>query len=219
MSELEFILFDLDNTLYPRNSGLFDHVDHLINRYLEEVIRIPAAEVDLRRRAYLDAHGTTLNGLIAHHDVDPYHYLDFVHDVPLADYLKPDETLAALIAELPGKKYIFSNASSDHCQRVLDYLGLSDLFIEVYDINYFDFRPKPELAIYLELLDDIGGKAENGMMIDDLAVNLEPAAGLGMTTILYGPSPTTPPPLPPKGRRVTSLHQLPQLITELMMAL
>ncbi len=218
MSELEFILFDLDNTLYPRDSGLFDHVDHLINRYLEEVIRIPLAEVDLRRRAYLDAHGTTLNGLIAHHNVDPYHYLDYVHDVPLADYLAPDEKLTTLIAELPGDKYIFSNASSGHCQRVLDYLGLSDLFVDVYDINYFNFRPKPELAIYQELLDDIGGTAVNGMMIDDMAVNLEPAAGLGMTTILYGPSLKTPPSLLPKGRSIASLHQLPQLITELMMA-
>ena len=216
MLELDFILFDLDNTLYPRDSGLFDHVDRLINRYLEEVIRIPSSEVDHRRRAYLQAHGTTLNGLMAHHAVDPHHYLDFVHDVPLSDYLEPDEKLVSLIAGLPGKKYIFSNASSGHCQRVLDYLGLDDLFAYVYDINYFDFRPKPEIAIYQELLDDIDGKAENGVMIDDLAVNLEPAANLGMTTILYGPSPTTLLPLPPKGRRLTSLYQLPQLITELM---
>ncbi len=217
MSELEFILFDLDNTLYPRDSGLFDHVDRLINLYLEEVIMIPSAEVDYRRRAYLEAHGTTLNGLIAHHAVDPQHYLDFVHDVPLDEYLEPDEKLAALIAELPGQKYIFSNASSGHCQRVLDHLSLGNLFAAVYDINYFDFRPKPEFAIYQELLDDIDGKAENGMMIDDMAVNLEPAARLGMATILYGPSlPTTSPPIPPKGRSLTCLHQLPQLITEMM---
>ena len=217
MSGLEFILFDLDNTLYPRDSGLFDHVDHLINLYLEEVIRIPSAEVDYRRRAYWQAHGTTLNGLMVHHAVDPQHYLDFVHDVPLDEYLEPDEKLAALISELPGQKYIFSNASSGHCQRVLDFLGLGGLFTAVYDINYFDFRPKPELEIYRELLDDIDGKAENGVMIDDMAVNLKPAAKLGMATILYGPSlPTTPPPLPPKGRSLTCLHQLPQLITEMM---
>ena len=102
MSELEFTLFDLDNTLYPRNCGLFDHVDHLINRYLEEVVKIPLAEVDQRRRDYWQAHGTTLNGLMIHHDVDPHHYLDFVHDVPLADYLEADEKLVAMIAELPG---------------------------------------------------------------------------------------------------------------------
>ncbi|MBN2810139.1 MAG: pyrimidine 5'-nucleotidase [Deltaproteobacteria bacterium] len=214
-TELEFILFDLDNTLYPRTSGLFDHIDRLINRYLEKVIKIPAKEVDRLRRAYLAAHGTTLNGLIAHHAVDPYHYLDFVHDVPLADYLVPDAELAQLIARLPGKKYIFSNASSSHCQRVLDYLGLSNLFSAVYDINYFNFRPKPDLAIYRELLDDIGGDPAKGIMIDDLIVNLEPAASLGMTTVFYDPALKNPPLLPPQGRSLNCLHRLPQLVTEL----
>ena len=217
MSELEFILFDLDNTLYPRDSGLFDQIDLLINRYLEEVVKIPSAEVDHRRRVYWQEHGTTLNGLMIHHTVDPLHYLDFVHDVPLGKYLKPDEKLADLIAGLPGQKYIFSNASTGHCQRVLDYLGLGDLFTAVYDINYFDFRPKPELAIYQELLDDIGGNAENGMMIDDMLVNLEPAASLGIATILYGSSLPTAPlqVLPSKGRRLACLYQLPKLISEM----
>ena len=101
---------------------------------------------------------------------------------------------------------------------MLDYLGLGDLFAAVYDINYFDFRPKPELVIYQELLDDIDGRAENGIMIDDMAVNLKPAASLGMATILYGPSsPTTSAQaLPVRGRSLTSLHELPQLVTELM---
>ncbi len=216
MSELEFILFDLDNTLYPRDCGLFDHVDHLINRYLEEVVKIPSAEVDQRRRDYWQAHGTTLNGLMLHHGVDPHHYLGFVHDVPLADYLEPDEKLVAMIAELPGQKYIFSNASNEHCQRVLDYLGLSHLFSAVYDINYFDFRPKPELAIYQELLGDIDSRAEDGMMIDDMAVNLAPAASMGMATVLYGPILENPPTLPPKGRNLSCLHQLPQLINDLI---
>jgi len=124
--------------------------------------------------------------------------------------------LIEMIAELPGEKYIFSNASNEHCQRVLDSLGLSNLFAGVYDISYFAFRPKPELVIYQELLDDIGGKAENGIMIDDMAVNLEPAASLGMTTILYGPPVTNPPRLPPKGRTLSCLHQLPELIADLV---
>ncbi|MCD6293149.1 MAG: pyrimidine 5'-nucleotidase, partial [Deltaproteobacteria bacterium] len=156
ISEPEFILFDLDNTLYSRECGLFDQIDRLINRYLEEVVKIPADEVDNQRRSYWQAHGTTLNGLMLHHGVDPYHYLDFVHDVSLADYLELDEKLISVIAGLPGKKYIFSNASNKHCQRVLDYLGLAEIFAGVYDINYFSFRPKPELVIYQELLDDIG---------------------------------------------------------------
>ena len=73
--QTDYFLFDLDNTLYPRHCGLFDEVDRRINRYLAEVVRIPKGEVDRQRQAYLAAHGTTLNGLIIHHEIDPQHYL------------------------------------------------------------------------------------------------------------------------------------------------
>ncbi|MCK5680680.1 pyrimidine 5'-nucleotidase [bacterium] len=213
MSATRFILFDLDNTLYPRSCGLFDHVDRLINRYLEEVVKIPSDKVDLKRRTYLQDHGTTLNGLMLNHDVDPHDYLNFVHNVPLGDYLKPDNKLQSMLAELPEDKYIFSNASNEHCQKVLDFLGLQDNFAAVYDINYFNFRPKPEIEIYRELLDDIDRRPEDGVMIDDMAVNLQPAAKLGMATILFEPLPHIS--LPTDGRTLNSLMKLPQILDEI----
>jgi len=208
---LEFILFDLDNTLYPRSCGLFDHIDNLINRYLEEEVKIPADEVDARRRAYLEAHGTTLNGLIRHHQVDPHDYLKFVHDVPLGDYLTPDPDLKAMLTELPQKKYIFSNASNEHCRKVLDFLGLQDCFTAIYDINYFNFRPKPEIAVYQELLDDIGAQPEAGVMIDDMEINLQPADDLGMATILFAPA-AGPLSKSNTALRLKSLTELPQML-------
>jgi putative hydrolase of the HAD superfamily len=213
MSDSGFILFDLDNTLYPRSCGLFDHIDNLINRYLREVIKIPTHEVDAKRRSYMLMHGTTLNGLMVHHQVDPYDYLDFVHDVPLDNYLKPDQKLKNMLSALPEKKYIFSNASNEHCRRVLDCLNLQNSFSAVYDITYFNFRPKPEKTIYLELLDEIGVPAEAGVMIDDMAVNLEPAADLGMAVILFDPLGTTD--RPAAGRRLTSLLELPRMLDKI----
>ncbi len=213
MSAARFFLFDLDNTLYPRNCGLFDHIDSLINRYLLEKIGIPAAEVDLKRRLYMKAHGTTLNGLIAHHNVDPDDYLEFVHNVPLQDYLKPDIGLKTMLAELPGKKYIFSNASNEHCLKVLDCLGLEENFSAIYDINSFDYRPKPDIAIYRELLDDIEAQAGDGVMIDDMAVNLLPAAALGMATILFTPAISNR--VSSDNRQLTSLLDLPQILEEI----
>lgn len=209
---LEFILFDLDNTLYPRSCGLFDHIDCLINRYMEEEVKIPAGEVDARRRAYLETHGTTLNGLIQYHQVDPYDYLKFVHNVPLDDYLRPDPDLRKMLSELPQKKYIFSNASNEHCQKVLDFLSLQDCFTAIYDINYFNFRPKPEIKIYQELLDDIGARPEVGVMIDDMEVNLKPAAELGMATILFDPAADGPLSISSTACRLSSLNDLPQLL-------
>jgi putative hydrolase of the HAD superfamily len=215
MSAANFILFDLDNTLYPRSCGLFDHIDNLINRYLREIVKIPAPEVDFKRRLYMREHGTTLNGLIIHHHVDPHDYLEFVHNVPLKDYLEPDLKLKAMLSELPEKKYIFSNASSGHCRKVLDYLGLEGCFVDVFDINYFNFRPKPDVVIYQELLDEIEARAEEGVMIDDMAVNLQPAADLGLATILFDPAAADHPGTSSGNRSLASLLDLPQALAEI----
>ncbi len=210
MSRTEFMLFDLDNTLYPRSCGLFDEIDRRINLYLKEFVGIPEGEVDFRRRSYMEAHGTTLNGLMHHHGVEPDHYLDYVHDVDLGRYLDPDPDLRALIAALPGRKYIFSNASTGHCRRVLEKLGLDDLFSAVYDIDFFAYRPKPRPEIYHELLAEIGGNPRNGVMVDDMAVNLEPAAALGMRTFHYAPGGNGDRPSP--GGRISSLAELLDLV-------
>ncbi len=193
VNRTEFILFDLDNTLYPRACGLFDEVDRRINLYLERYVGIPPDAVDSLRRRYFSTHGTTLNGLMLHHRVAPEHYLDFVHDIRLDAYLTPDPGLRALLAALPGKKFIFSNASRKHCRRVLETLGLEGIFAAVFALEDFSYRPKPRPEIYRELLERIGCAAGRGAMVDDLAVNLEPAAALGMRTFLYVPAASAEP--------------------------
>jgi len=37
------------------------------------------------RKAFLAEFGTTLRGLMHHHDVSPADYLEFVHDVPIPE--------------------------------------------------------------------------------------------------------------------------------------
>jgi putative hydrolase of the HAD superfamily len=201
-----FFLFDLDNTLYPRSCGLFDEVDARINRYLEEYVGIPPAEVDRRRRAYFEAYGTTLNGLMRHHGVDPGDYLEYVHAVDLARYLAPDPRLRGLLRSLPGRLFIFSNASRGHCLRVLRQLGVAECFERVFALEDFAFRPKPTPAIYAEVVAAIGAPPRAGVMVDDLAVNLEPAASLGLAVFHYDPAAVSAPPssLP----TITSLRQL-----------
>ena len=185
-NSVKFMLFDLDNTLYPRESGLFSRVDQRINEYLEKVVRLPSSRVDVIRQEYLRAYGTTLSGLMEHHGVDPLDYLDYVHDVPVADCVPTDDRLPAMLAALPGEKYIFSNASRRHCDKVLEHLRIADLFADIYDIIRMNFRPKPEPGVYQRIVAEIGEPAAAGVMIDDLAVNLRPARELGMRTVLIG---------------------------------
>ena len=208
MPAAEYFLFDLDNTLYRRECGLFAAVDARINRYLEEFVGIPRPEVDRCRRAYWQAHGTTLNGLMIHHGVAPEHYLDYVHDVDLDRYLAPDPGLERLLSELPGRKYIFSNASRGHCRRVLARLGVADHFTATFTIEHFTYRPKPLPEIYKELLEEIGARPGTGVMVDDMAINLEPAAALGLATFLFDPEAAAAVPENFRGGRISSLTEL-----------
>jgi len=43
---MEFILFDLDNTLYSAEQEVFSLIDRRINHYMVEVVGIPLDEVD-----------------------------------------------------------------------------------------------------------------------------------------------------------------------------
>ena len=98
---MQAILFDLDNTLYPPERELFSLIDKRINRYMCEVVGIPAGEVDGLRRRYWADYGVTLGGLIRHWSVDPEDYLEYVHDVDVAGRLQHDAALRRMIESLP----------------------------------------------------------------------------------------------------------------------
>lgn len=185
-------LFDLDNTLYPPESGLFGRVDARINEFLATHLGLGATAADALRRRYHDEYGITLVGLMQEHGADPHHYLDFVHRLPVGDYLCADPILRALVASLPGHRSIFTNGSRRHALAVLSALGLEGLFEEIFDIVSLGFRPKPDPETYRTVLDRLGVEPARAILLDDLARNLAPARDLGMRTVLVGETAPSP---------------------------
>jgi putative hydrolase of the HAD superfamily len=205
-------LFDLDNTLYPAENGLFGAVDERINRFLEAHLGVDRAGADELRRRYHDLHGITLVGLMKEHAVDPDRYLDFVHDVPVADFLAPDPELRAIIAALPGRRCIFTNGSRRHALTVLRALGLDGLFPEIFDIVALGFVPKPEPRTYRAVLERLGVAGSAAVLLEDLERNLAPARELGIRTVLVGarePSPTA-------DFTIASVRDLPSILPQLL---
>jgi putative hydrolase of the HAD superfamily len=180
------LLFDLDNTLYAPERNLFSLIDVRINRYMNEVVGIPTAEVDSLRRHYWAEYGVTLLGLIRHHQVDPEDYLDYVHDVDISSRLDPDAELRQVLAQLPQRKVVFTNGSTGHADRVLGRLGLSDQFEEIFDIRVANYLPKPFAAPYHIVLERLAVQGKDCTMIEDSTENLKTAKQLGMKTVLVG---------------------------------
>ena len=190
----EAILFDLDNTLYTEESGIFDLIDQRMNEWLMSRLNIPEEECRQFRHKYFVKYGTTLRGLMLHHNVDPKDFLEYVHDVPVLEFLSVDEELRKTLEQIRTRKIIFTNSDAKHATRILDALGIRDLFEKIFDIEAMQFIPKPDPEAYRLALAYLGIAASECLLIDDMERNLRPARELGMQTILIGtPTPDSGP--------------------------
>ena len=186
-------LFDLDNTLHDASPHIFPHIHRSMREYIERLLGVDAAEASRIRERYWTRYGTTLAGLMRHHGVDPHHFLAETHrfeDLPRMVVF--DRALGAMLARLPGRKFVFSNAPTRYATAVLDIMGMRHRFDGVWTIERLRFEQKPSLAGFRRLLSRERLRPAQCVMIEDSAVNLKPARRLGMKTVLITREPRVP---------------------------
>jgi putative hydrolase of the HAD superfamily len=182
LGHVEAWIFDLDNTLYAPVHDLFGQIDRRMKAFIAEALDLPPDDAFALQKKYYWDYGTTLRGLMLNHRVDPNRFLDFVHDIDHS-VLPHDAALDAALAALPGRKFIYTNGSTRHAERVMEQLGVSRHFAGIFDICAGNYIPKPEPAPYTELMTRYGIMPARAAMIEDLHRNLKPAAALGLTTV------------------------------------
>lgn len=182
LAHIDCWIFDLDNTLYPAKADLFALIDVKMGEFIQGLLGCDAALARETQKRYFIEHGTTLAGLMRHHDTDPCEFLDYVHDISM-DRLEVDTALNAAIAALPGRKMIFTNGDADYAGRVLGKLELSGAFELIHDIHACQYMPKPDPSGYAELCRVHGVEPTRAAFFEDMARNLRPAKAIGMTTI------------------------------------
>jgi putative hydrolase of the HAD superfamily len=187
LSTAKGILFDLDNTLYPREKGVFNHINEKITEYVRWATGREGTEADALRKDYKERYGTTLGGLMRHDSVNIGDYLDFVHDVPVEELLEPDPALAGLLGSIELPMVIFTNGTHVHAGRVLDALRVAPCFEGICDLADTDYIGKP----YREAFDCAAGLLGIGLdeaiFVDDLSVNVEAGSEYCAFTIHVGP--------------------------------
>ncbi|MDZ7629113.1 MAG: pyrimidine 5'-nucleotidase [Parvularculaceae bacterium] len=183
LRHVESWVFDLDNTLYPAECHLFSQIDARMTEFIR--MRTGAAHDEARRlqKHYYVKYGTTLSGMMAEHAIPPEDFLSYVHDIDFS-VVPANAALAAEIEALPGRRFVFTNGSVAHAERVLARIGLTGLFDDIFDIRAADWTPKPHRATYERFLAATRIDAGNSAMFEDLPHNLEAAHALGMTTVL-----------------------------------
>ena len=186
LAHIDTWLFDLDNTLYPEESGFMGQVEGRMTDFVAKVTGLPRDEAYVLQKKYLAEHGLTLRGLMLNHGVDPADFHALFHDLSL-DLLAHDADLLAALERLPGRRLIFTNADDKHAERVLAHLGLEHLFDDVFHIHSFGFTPKPDPLGFQRMIDAHGLDPAATSFFEDSERNLKPAFDLGMTTVLVGP--------------------------------
>ncbi len=180
----EFIIFDLDNALYPPGSGVMETIGHRIHVWLCRELNLTWEEANKLRREYLRQHGTTMGGLMSEHGVDVGGYLDFVHEIQIEKHLEPNPALVEMLERMPLRKVVYTNATSAHGRRVLRALGAYNQFERIIGIEEVGLQNKYNRKAYERMLALLGTVGPVCVMVEDSPRNLPPAKATGMTTIL-----------------------------------
>ena len=175
-------IFDLDNTLYSADSGIFQQVHTLMSKFVSAHLNIDIKKATELQRKYYRQHGTTLRGLMDNHNVDPDHFLSEVHQL---DYsiVGPNFKLNRELKKLKGRKIIYTNANRQHANDILIRLELTNVFDNIFDIKTANYIPKPEASPYEQIISEFNIDPITTIMFDDIAKNLVPAKNVGFASV------------------------------------
>lgn len=109
----------------------------------------------------------------------------------LSQYLHPDPVQQQVLATLPTRNVVFTNADAGHARRVLHLLEIEPYFDAVIDINRMRPYCKPSLEAFVLAMQTAGEKSPSKcVMIDDLPHTTRAAMDLGMFSLLFGATST-----------------------------
>lgn len=182
-------VFDLDNTLYPSHTNLFQQVDRRIGDYVQRLLKLNVEDAHHLQKDYYRRYGTTLRGLMEEHGIGADEFLEYVHDIDHSG-IEPDSRLTSAIARLPGRKFILTNGSRRHAEKIAEKLGFTDHFEDIFDIVSSKLLPKPNREAYDRFVAATGVAPAETAMFEDLARNLVVPKALGMKTVLVIPAGT-----------------------------
>ena len=203
-------IFDLDNTLHDATARIFPAMHERINAFLRREFQVDEENANRMRREFWLRYGTTLNGLMRHHGVDPRRFLDETHVFPeLADLVVHENALKHALARLGGMKLVFSNAPRHYVEGVLRAMGLARYFDAVYTIEDTRYRGKPALRGFQMLLRKHNLDPHRCAFVDDVPDNLRTAHRLGMSTVWVSAVKRK---VPFADLRVASVLELPRLV-------
>ncbi len=204
--ELTTFFIDLDETVYPVETGVWPAARLKMTQYMHDRLHMDWEEIPRIREGLYHEYGTTTRGLQVLYHIDVDDFLEYVHDLPIQEMVKPDPFLRSVLLRYPQRKVIFTNATRKHAERVLGALGVSDCFSQIIDIYAIQPYCKPQAEAYQIALKAAGETAGHCVLVDDTVKNIETARQLGFLTVRVGDA------VPQAHFHISCLADLPEVL-------
>ena len=181
-------LFDLDNTLHHASHAIFPEINRAMTQYIIDALKVERAEADRLRNGYTERYGAALLGLTRHHPIDPHDFLRAVHTfADLPAMVRAERGLAHIIAALPGRKFVLTNAPENYARAVLRELRIERLFERVIAIEHMrdrrTWRAKPDHMMLRRTLRAVHARMTDAILVEDTRGHLKRYKRLGIGTV------------------------------------
>lgn len=192
------VLFDIDNTLYSKYTGIQKMMQESIMHYCVNEMDLDPEYAHELMEEYYQKYGLSIKGIMQDFpDTDPLRFNAMVDDsLPLQDAIKgPDHKLRMMLLQLKQSKnikklWLFTNAYKNHAIRCIRILGIADLFD---GITYCDYAAPPDNIICkpdpraFEMVKLQSGlqSFDNAWFIDDSFANIQTALEVGLNHCIF----------------------------------
>lgn len=182
----DYLVLDLDETLYPSSLELAKIIRSRIIQFLQQYLQLDdEKKVWEVQHSLFSRYGTTLEGMIAEcgYPVDRVEqYWDYIHESSLLKVPTNPELVQLLTVELKeNEKVVFSNANDAHINATLDKLGLPrETFTKVVSVQTTGLNSKPSDTAFMRFLEATGMDRDQhtAVFLDDSRRNIEKAKSL-----------------------------------------
>ncbi len=183
LAEVKYWIFDIDDTLYPKSSGLDKIIQDSITAHICKYLGVDEEKARELCVEYYHQYGSTICGLMQTTDIKPRKFVREVHQNLDLSCIRPNPRMNAAMAKIPGRKYVFTNGSYCHGLRICKKLGIEKNIDGFFGAQSTNFIPKPDPRAFKEFFERYRIDPEAAIFFDDSFRNLESIHKMGTKTV------------------------------------
>lgn len=182
------LLLDLDDTLYSPSSRLNYLIRYRTKKFISIYFNISFREAESQFLEYINKFGTALSGLIEGENINAEEFMAFVFEIDVRRFIKPNLKLKNIFDKFCLTKSIFSNSPREHIESVIKELGINKQIQNIFGRRFLKYNSKPNPLTYKLVIDTLGTKGNDCIIVDDRDYNLDRAKDFAMITVLVSPT-------------------------------